>query len=564
MRLNEAELLRKMLQTYRNERAPDWREPDYFNWFVAEQVLKAYDPSSDEIKSGLVDGPDDGGIDGLYVLLEGGFISEDPDFQESRKYLPRGATIEVIIFQAKLTDSFAEKALDVMHNSLRNLLNFDRPLDDFRALYNERVLEAAKRLRETAEQLSALLPQFRLHIYYATLGSAPNQKVRARAQDLENELARIFPLQSEKPGSVKLLGGKELVELARMSRPSQYELQCTDILAPEDGGVVALARLQDFYRFITDENGQFRQSLFESNVRDYQGSTLVNLEIRRALSGRWEEDFWWLNNGVTVIADEVSSTGKKLTVKDPQIVNGLQTSREIFEYFRNGVEEDGRKILVRIVTPRRPESRDRIIKATNSQTTLPVASLRASDEIQWQIEQSLKASGWFYERRKNFYRNAGKPLDRIVSISELGQAVMAVVLQEPGTARARPSSLLKKDEDYRKVFSPDFSFEVYRAAIELVRLAEGRLKAHKDLTPEDVVNTKFYVAMCVAALACCERAPRPERIAELAGKGIEDDVVKRAIALVMGPYKKLGRSSKVAKGRELGEKVKERLSEELG
>jgi hypothetical protein len=47
----------------------------------------------------------------------------------------------------------------------------------------------------------------------------------------------------------------------------------------------------------------------------------------------------------------------------------------------------------------------------------------------------------------------GRPIERIVSIPYMAQAVMAIVLQRPDTARARPSSLLKKNEDYERLFS---------------------------------------------------------------------------------------------------------------
>ena len=43
-------------------------------------------------------------------------------------------------------------------------------------------------------------------------------------------------------------------------------------------------------------------SIFESNVRDYQGNTDVNEGIAASLGTASSEDFWWLNNGVTVLA----------------------------------------------------------------------------------------------------------------------------------------------------------------------------------------------------------------------------------------------------------------------
>ncbi|GAI16788.1 unnamed protein product, partial [marine sediment metagenome] len=69
-----------------------------------------------------------------------------------------------------------------------------------------------------------------------------------------------------------------------------------------------------------------RLNLFEANVRDYQGKVEVNKAIGNTLLSAYSEDFWWLNNGVTVVASQASLSGKTLVVEDPQIVNGLQTS----------------------------------------------------------------------------------------------------------------------------------------------------------------------------------------------------------------------------------------------
>ena len=157
--------------------------------------------------------------------------------------------------------------------------------------------------------------------------------------------------------------------------------------------------------------------MFEANVRDYQGRTQVNDAIQASLQDKATEDFWWLNNGISILATKASLGGKTLTMEDPQIVNGLQTSREIYNYCKGSDEtNDERKILVRVMVPTEEESRDRIIKATNSQTVVLLSSLRATDKIHRDIEEYLRPRGLFYDRRKNYYRNEGKPRNKIVGI----------------------------------------------------------------------------------------------------------------------------------------------------
>ena len=96
---------------------------------------------------------------------------------------------------------------------------------------------------------------------------------------------------------------------------------------------------------------------------------------------------------------------------------------------------------------------------------------------------------------------------------------------------------------------------MFRAAIELSRLAENHLRGDNTLSPEDRVNLKFYVAMYVAALAAGVAKPTPEQVRALAGATIDEALVKKAVADVRVVYDGLGGTAIVAKGSELGQKL---------
>ncbi|MGV7710887.1 AIPR family protein, partial [Mycobacterium kansasii] len=88
---------------------------------------------------------------------------------------------------------------------------------------------------------------------------------------------------------------------------------------------------------------------------------------------------------------------------DVQVVNGLQTSHTVFEVLQGAAEDHpalDRSVLVRILVTDDASTRDRVIRATNRQTSVPAASLRATDEIQRDIEAFFHPHGWFYDRRK--------------------------------------------------------------------------------------------------------------------------------------------------------------------
>jgi len=300
----------------------------------------------------------------------------------------------------------------------------------------------------------------------------------------------------------------------------------------------------------------------EGNVRDYQGNVEVNRSIRETLiSDTLPEDFWWLNNGITVICSNAIVSGKTLTIENAEIVNGLQTSREIFNVLSSKSQQfDERSILVRVIVTEDAESRDRIIRATNSQTDIPSASLRATDKIHRDIEDFFATRGLFYDRRKNFYKNQGKPVRKIVSIGFLGQAVLACALGDPANARARPSRLIKSDEDYRRIFNESYPLNVYYNSIELTRRVEDALRSEEcDIANSHWNNIRFNAAMVTAMKLMGSSVPSARKMAEVDLTKATREMILECISLVWERYQYLGGTDQVAKSTLLKSKILEDL-----
>ena len=168
-----------------------------------------------------------------------------------------------------------------------------------------------------------------------------------------------------------------------------------------------------------------------------------------------------------------------------------------------------------MIVPEDPTSRDRVIKATNSQTSIPPASLKSTDKIHRDIEEYLKRMGLYYDRRKNFYKNEGLPVDKIVAIPYLAQAVMSIALKRPDNARSRPSSLLKKDDDYRQIFDPNRPLALCHRCALLMKKVEAYLRTEQGLSATDKGNVRFHVAMTVVALSLGALSPHITEIPDL-------------------------------------------------
>ncbi len=547
MPANDPVLLQQILDQRKAGISPDSTDSEFFELFVGEELLKDHGLSYDELTSGLIGGANDGGIDGFWLFANGELVREDSDLDSLRK----NVALELVIMQAKRSNGFGEEPINKLAAATEHLLDLSKDTGEFKSRYSNDLIGAVNVFREAYTALAGNFPTLMVRFVYASLGSEVHPNTKAKAQDLKTKIPALF---SSAETDFEFLGATELLELARRQPKQSFTLRLAESPISASGAVayICLVKLTDLNSFITDENGALRSGLFESNVRDYQGKTEVNKEIRDSLSAQGSEDFWWLNNGITVIATQATQSGKALTVEHPQIVNGLQTSQQIFEHFSAGGDAaDPRLVLLRVIVPEVDESRDRIIKATNSQTYIPPASLKATDKIQRDIEDYLKSKGVFYDRRKNYYKNDGKPIADIVGIPKMAQALMAIILARPDTARARPSSLIKREADYARLFNPDHPIAVYLACIRIVRLVENHLKGIDALESKDRNNLRFYVALEVARDLTGEAVPSLSKLAEVAESEVKRSTIDACTKRVVDAFNDLGATDQIAKGPEL-------------
>ncbi|MEB8536105.1 hypothetical protein, partial [Acidithiobacillus ferriphilus] len=59
-------------------RSPSDKRDEAFEYLAFEQVMKDFDLSNDELLSGWIDGRQDGGIDGFFILVNGHLL-QDPE-----------------------------------------------------------------------------------------------------------------------------------------------------------------------------------------------------------------------------------------------------------------------------------------------------------------------------------------------------------------------------------------------------------------------------------------------------------------------------------------------------
>lgn len=310
-------------------------------------------------------------------------------------------------------------------------------------------------------------------------------------------------------------------------------------------------------------SGELEDRILEANVRGYQQRTAVNRLIQETLLSDKGINFWLLNNGITIIASKAQNAGHlRLTLEDPQIVNGLQTSREVFNYFSDaGPKKDDRTILVKVIETPDAAVQDAVVRATNSQNPLPKASLRAHEPIHLKIEDLFRQYDLFYDRRKGFYKDKGKPISKIVSITELLQAIVSIILQRPNDARGRPSDYISIDEKYEQVFTEDkYPLSVYLICVLLMRRVTEFINS-LDRERNEKLDIKFYVATLLACHLTQEARPSPDKLLRVNIGEIDESLLNDSYQQVWRMYEELGRSSSVARGPNLTKKLDIYISE---
>lgn len=528
---NAQKLILQIFDAWRAESFPSLDAGTAFEIFASELVLRDYGLSLEDVQSGVVGGGQDGAIDSVYTFFDDTLVRDDSEIVTSGtkpSSFGQGRTLELWVIQTKRSAKFEETALDKLENSLRRFLDLTIELDELSGLYNEEVIAKFGLFRTSWRKLLTRRPKIRVNVAYATPGNAQgiNPQVEVKVNALRSFIESAVPDNSGT--SVELVGAAELVALYNerptYSLPMQYQEAATS-----GNSHVALVKLSDYYDLIVDERGRLRRHLFDDNVRDYEGNVSVNQDIRKSLTSESGPEFWWLNNGVTILCSSATSAGKIYSLENIQVVNGLQTSHEIYRVLADAtaISRD-RMLLVRIIVTDDIATRDQVIKATNRQTAVSDSSLRATDEIQRNIENYFLANGWFYDRRKNFYKNDGKDPSRIISISMLGAAITAMGLARPDKSRGKPSSLLKNNEDYKSVFNDRIPLEIYYWAARLQRKVDTFiLSLGAEATVSQKSNLKFHLSMLAVERLNGGSVRSPQLLRQLAVEDVdtkEDDL----------------------------------------
>jgi hypothetical protein len=474
-------------------------EKENFEVFAFDQILKDYDLSDEELFNGKIE---DTGI-GLFNFVNDELINEDSDLKDIKK-----ANMKTFLIIAK--QSYSEIYIDVIIKIINEIFDFRGGQSD------------TKIFRDT--YLRILPRELMIHIIIVTKEIQASNII---LQHIEH-LTKIVTEYIENANIIsRLVYAGELIMLSYKEKSYTLKLKYDRILPDGRDAYFVLATLDDYGQFVANEEGKLRRYIFDFNIRDFQKISEVNEGIEKTLRTAGKIDFWWANNGIAILATKSAIEGNYIILDNVQVVNGLQTTHVLHKYLKTIKIKDPRRIGIKIITTVDEEVKDIIIEAANSQNPILKTSLRANDNIQRNIESYLLSHDWFYDRRKNYYKNLGKPSSRIISIAYLAQAIISMVHREPNRARKNPSTLTKDDKDYDLIFGLP-NYKIFLFCINNMKKIDIFIR-NSDFGEQYKTNLKWHLATLAVVKLLDKKDYKVEDIESILDINFENSLINQTM-----------------------------------
>lgn len=469
-----------------------------FERFANYMILSSHQPDAFTTENELMElisvgGPNDMGIDGIAIKLNGTFIRSIEDI------------VDVLAIRKSMKASFEFIFIQSKHKSKFDLGEYTKFVDGVEEFLGEQVYQpindAVKQWREIKEYIYsdeiminwAHSPNVRL--YYVVMGNWENSThIMAKSEKSKQNLEKTNNFQEVSFHYVDSRAFKEIIS----NNENEFSviinfidsMSLTEVKDVENSCII-LCTGEELIKLLGTDDNLIRKNLFNDNVRDYQGDTTINNDISNTIATE-PESFMLLNNGVTIVCDEANMGNRKITIKNPQIVNGCQTSNVLFNAYKKNYNLANLAVSVKIIATHSDEITNKIVKGTNRQNIVYDEAFEITRDFHKELEEFFSALSSedqaidkiFYERRSKQYADniTIKPYQKI-SFRILIQSFVATFCYAPYSGHRHEAKLL---QDYqRKIFLEQQSrYPYYVSSLLYVEIEK--------LFREEIIDKKLY------------------------------------------------------------------------
>lgn len=487
-------ILKAQLARYiHNYELQDLKEDDAFELFVNNNILSQKHPgafsSDSELLSVIsVGGGNDLGLDGISISLNGRMVRSKEEIDDILTVCKKGK-FEFTFIQSKNREKFdlgeftkyTTGVLDFLNEKIKSPVNQD--VRYWHEIYNYIMSNEIIVKWECAPSI---------HFVYVTLGVWENNPhILGNAENTRMILKQNYSFEEitfryvDAQLLTEIINGNENCYSAVLEVVDSMPLPQVNKV---DNSSVIMCRVSEFLKLLTD-NGVLRRNLFEDNVRDYQGDTTINQEIRNTLENS-AQNFVLLNNGITIVCDEMHEGNRKVSLKNPQIVNGCQTCNIIFRCSQDDIDLSDAYAIIKVIASDDSSIVNSIIKGTNRQNIVYDETFEVTRDFHKLLEdyfaemQIEKYDKILYERRSKQYEDDPlvKPYQK-ANFRVLIQSFVSLFLYKAEEGHHHEARLLN---DFKKrVFLDHHSFLPYYLAAFIYLQVERLFKSR-------VVNKEYY------------------------------------------------------------------------
>lgn len=502
-------ITRKLLQDFlESQEIQPSDEASDFELFCNYSVLSNEYNKTFDAKTVTIGAGADTGIDGLAIIVNGHLV-EDTDEVDSLLESNGFLDVTYLFIQAKTSSSFDTKEMHAFYFGVSDFFSENPKLprnDDIKkyAELSEYILDNASDFKDNPI----------CKTFYITTGVVnEDQHISAVVNASKNELESYNLFEKVDPS---VIGANELGKLYRKTKnpiTSKFTFS-NKVTLPEISGIdhsfYGVIPFSELRKLLIDDNDNL-QSIFDDNVRDFQGVTnLVNSNINETLNSENPELFSVLNNGVTIVADSIKISSNTITVSDYQIVNGCQTSNVLYEN-RNNIGIDDINIPLRLIVTSNEDIKSQITVSTNNQTAIKKEQLAAMSDFQKNLQHyyaSINGEGkLYYERRAKEYNSDRNVVKRkIITIANQIKSFSSMFSKNPHLVTTYLGTLVKSmGNSGSKLFEADHQFSPYYMA----GLAFYKLDSlfNSGVIDKKYKKIRFYLLMLVPMIASSDEFP---------------------------------------------------------
>ncbi|MCF7558682.1 AIPR family protein [Pseudomonas petrae] len=429
----------------------------FVNYAITSKVFRG----SFELDDVHVGSGGDCAIDGLCIIVNGRLITDEDvlkDVVDNSGYLDA----DITFVQSKTSSNFDGSSIGSFIHGVKDFLS-DAP-----QLVQNTAIKKMKYVWELIVQMSDHMVNRRpnCRLFYVSTGKwVGDDNLVAIINSGKKEIDQLSLFDAV---SVDALGA---TELQRMYQETKNRLSVTvnfqnRITLPDIEGVaeayLGVIPFDEYVKLIQDESGTI-YSIFDDNVRDFQGGNVVNAKIKNTLDQGKFDLFCVLNNGVTVVAGSLTPAGNRFTIRDYQVVNGCQTSHVLHECRKiEGIEKV--YVPMKIIVTDDEDIKTNITLATNSQTEVRTEQLEALSSFQKKLELYYAAEKntiqLYYERRSQQYNSFGDvKRTQIISIPTQIKSFASMFLNSPHLVSGYYGTIVKRFSG--KIFNEDHKYSAY-------------------------------------------------------------------------------------------------------